>query len=417
MGANPTHKVLRGDTVLQTLKVWTIAFLTGFSALVLILVLLLLSPKPALAKTASDNGPHILFIVDAETEDDARWYQALARHSRSSARALGVDLEILFSGTARPVALGRLETRLKQSPKPDYLVFGNQRGLAEKFLQIAGTHDIEAFMSIAPLEPVVFDRLGGPRGQHKHWIGQLMPDDEQAGYDLAMNLIEEARRRQMLRSETGRLQLVGITGRRSSTVSRLRHEGLLRAVRECDDVELLQVLPGRWQRHVTERKYRLLQQRYGRIDIVWTANDPMAIGVLDAIADDQHPPVLGGMDWIKPALDALSTNRMVASMGGQDFDIAYVIALLNHYHKGSDFADVAGTASLTSKLVPLTSANVEEYILFQTLEDEDRLNIQSGFDGLLEERGALQNITRRRFIDRAKATVDPSHIVSSRAAP
>lgn len=366
-----------------------------------ILALLALWPigsLSALAQSPAEERPRVLYIIAADSIEDAKWYEGLVEHSQAAADALNIELEQMFAGTVRPVVLARVNERLESGPKPDYLVFGNQRSLGVELLQTAEAHEIDAFLYIAPLLDEDVEAVGHPREKLAHWIGQLIPDDEQAGYDLANVLIEDARHRKTRGRDSAPIRVVGIAGRKSTTSSQQRQAGLLRAVSEHQDVELLQVVSARWKGDVAGRKYKLLRQRYGDIDVVWSANDPMALGIVEAIEGEETPPSVGGVDWIAPALDAVSDGKLLTTLGGHNFDIAYVMSLLRFHHDGIDFADVAGTASLRSHLEPLTPDNISTYLDFLELKEAGRVDYAAGLSSLLDDPETLENLSIRHFI-------------------
>jgi len=363
------------------------------------LVLCILSWPGALAQANPEveARPQVTLFMAANGVGDALWYEGIVEHSQAAADALNIDLKHVFAGTVRPEVLARLEEELTQTPKPDYVVFGNQRSLGTTMLEMAEEHGVNAFLYIAPISSGDHERLSGPRGKLKHWIGELIPNDEQAGFDLAQILIARARAKHVEKNE--KLHLVGIAGRRSTSSAKERQKGLMRALAVNDDVELLQVVSARWQTEVAEQKFKLLKRRYPHIDIVWSANDPMALGVVRAVRDTNPvlKPSIGGVDWIPPAIDAVEGGELVATMGGHNFDIAYVMALLRNHYDGIDFTEIAGTPSLSSRLVPLSARNVGAYQDFLKYKADGRIDYAIGLSGL-DTAEALENLSMQRFI-------------------
>lgn len=353
---------------------------------------------------ASTDKPHILLISLTDRVGSSAWYKGIDEYSKLSAEALDVDLEHFAIGTLREKVLPLLEERLSQDPKPDYMIFGNQLNLGVDLLQMAENHEIKSFLYIEPLSDEDFKTVEGPRGKFKSWIGQLIPNDEQVGYDLANYLINDAKRRKTALGDPSKVKLVAVSGRRSTPAAYLRQQGLIRAVKERDDVELLQTVSGRWASDVAARKYLGLKGRYGRIDAVWNANDSMAMGVVSALDQNDFRPSIGGVDWIDDAVQALTEEKMVATMGGHVFDIAYVIALIKNYHEGTDFAKASGTYSLQSKLMPLTRDNLSEFESFLKYKNTDKVDFQAGFAGLIK-RENLENITIQRFVKQSMVKV------------
>jgi len=360
-------------------------------------------PFTAFASTsASEDKPLIILVSLTDTVEGNDWYASVDEYARLSAEALNADFEHLTLGDLREGVIPLLEARFLASPKPDYIVFANQMGLGLDILKLAEKHQVKSFLYNEPLSPNDYKNTKGPRGQFKNWLGQLIPNDEQVGYDLANYLIDDAKRRKLERGDTSKVKMVAMSGRRTSPAASLRYKGLMRAIESRTDVHFLQSVSGRWSTDVAARKYSGLKQRYGQIDAVWNANDSMALGVVKAVEMNEFPPSIGGVDWIEGAVNALSDQTMVATMGGHVFDIAYVIALIRKYHDGIDFAKDNGTYSLKSSLMSLRQDNLNEFQSFLKYKNTGKVNFKSGFENLIRSEN-LNNITIERFVEQSMA--------------
>lgn len=347
------------------------------------------------------EAPRVLYVIAGNDVGDSFWYETLLKHATLASDALDITLEPLFAGTVRPVVLERVQKRLRTEPKPDYVVFGNQSGLGLSLLKVAEREKTNAFLYISPLSDEEYEAVGRPRETLKHWIGELIPDDKQVGFDLANILIDAALEKRRDSSETDPIRILGIEGRKSNQASHQRKIGLMRAVEERNDAELLQIVSARWSGSTAAQKYELLINRWGAVDVVWAANDPMAMGILEAVRDQTRKPLIGGIDWEPPAVDAVDRGDLVVSMGGHSFDIAYVLALLHHHHHGQDFVDYTQTASLTSEFTALTPKDVNDHRYYKALLNGGALNFSAGFEGLLTDPVALMPVRQDRFIRQA----------------
>ena len=324
---------------------------------------------PAAARASADSErPLVTFFYGGISPDDS-WTVLITAVGRSAAEDLGLDFETVFSGPGRKEQFDTVSRRIETGRLPDYILLVNYRGGAEIMLQRVNDAGIGAFLINADISEEEAARIRGPREKLPHWIGRLIPDDEQAGYDLATTLFDAARRRHPGKE----LSVVGLSGSYASTAATKRNDGLRRAVADNPDVELKQLVSARWSRQVSRDKYRLLKNRYGMFDVAWVANDMMAAEVMDEIENAGDDTVVGGMDWTAEALDAVSEGRMSASMGGHFLDIGLAMAVLKQYDQGCDFAEGRESPSLSSVLSPITP-ETEKIHAFLREQDWDKLD-------------------------------------------
>ncbi|GGD00900.1 ABC transporter substrate-binding protein [Aquisalinus flavus] len=298
----------------------------------------------------TDDRPTVVFFY-AGMEPADPWTQIIVDIAHAAAEDLEIDFELIYSGSSRKEIFDAISARIEQQEKPDYALIVNYRMGAEQALQYLDQHGVKSFLFNADLTEEGETLIGGPREKLPHWIGRLIPDDERAGYDLATYLIAEAQRRKPGKT----LRMVGISGSYASTAAVKRVEGLRRAVAESENVDLTQVVTARWTPHIARQKYSLLKNRYGDFDIVWVANDSMAMAVLEEIDPETEEVLVGGMDWTPEALEALDDGRLSASMGGHILDMGFSLAILKRYDEGCDFAIANADASLDSVLSIMTT--------------------------------------------------------------
>ncbi len=307
------------------------------------------------ANAAESTNPTAVFFMAGDDPDDP-WAINLRSFANAAAKDLAIDLEILFSGTGRKELRDSVQHRIETGDKPDFALIINYRGSAEDILQYLDDQRVNTFLFNAGLTADAYERVGQPREKIKHWLGELIPDDERAGYDLAKFLIREARRRNGKKT----IRIIGITGSYANPVAQARVEGLKSAIAEEEDVELLQIVSARWSSAVAKEKYEHLHNRYGDINVVWSANDEMAMGVIHAGGNGNAGLIVGGMDWTAAARDAIKNGELAASMGGHFIDVAYILAFAKLYAEGVDFARATGNVSPRSVLSILTRVGIDE---------------------------------------------------------
>ena len=165
-------------------------------------------------------------------------------------------------------------------------------------MRIANQNQVPVFLVNAGLSDEQREQIGGPREKLKYWIGEMLPDDEGAGFQLANELIDQAIKMKRIGPD-GRVHVIGINGVVSDSASIQRANGLVRAVSARGDEAILhQVISANWEKEAARRRCRILHRRYPHSTVVWTASDHMAAGVIDAMGDLGLTPgkdvVIGG---------------------------------------------------------------------------------------------------------------------------
>ena len=355
---------------------------------------------PQSTPIGEQEGPNILIVQPSDAVTDSLWFEAVDRHAKYISRDLNMEIEHFFAGDDRTKISSNVIEKIKNGTKPDYLVFSNQIGIGVGLLMICENMDIKCFIYASSLAEKDVKEFGGPRQKLKNWIGQIIPDDEQAGFDLANILIAQAREIKQKNNDNTPIRVIGITGTSSTPASVHRTNGLRRAVASYQDVELLQIVSARWVADVAANKYEMLTTRYGISDVVWLANNDMALGVLERARSLGKIPKIGGFDWVPPAINSLSSSGLSAVIGGHDIDIAYALNLLRAHHDGKDFIVQTGTTSLRSRLIPLTPETVNEYSTFLDKLAKGDVNYQKGFSNTSHDREAFSDISMEDFKNR-----------------
>lgn len=281
----------------------------------------------------------------------------------AAAHDLGIDL-VQYNAAYWPEENLELVRRVVTGPqKPDYLLISMHRGIGVPVLEIAEQARVPVFVIITGLTPEERERFGGPREHFPSWLGQMVPDDEQAGHQLTRLLVDAARHLPPVPPGKKR-GLVALEGR-VDDYSVKRSKGLREALDEARDIEFFQgVYVIVWAPEQAHRRMTLLLRRYPEIQLVWAANDAMALGAIQALEEaGLHPGrdvVVGGIGWTPQAVQAVQEGKMVATLGGQVLQGAWALVLLYDHHHGKDFA--SERLDWRTELVPITRDNVDRYL-------------------------------------------------------
>ncbi len=274
--------------------------------------------------SAAEEGPtepKAAFVMSAWEGDS--WAQTMRRYAEAAASHFGIELTIHQGEYRREDVRAVFTEEILGENQPDYVLFTNQQGLAVELLEEMEQARIFAYIVNAGLSAEERKQYGGPGEKFRHWIGELTPNDEKAGYELAKQLIANARAANT--NQDSQVNVLAFTGAYASPVAKLRVKGLKRAIAEDPHASLLQTVSARWSTEVSAEKTKWLIKRYRDVHVIWAANDGMALGAHSALPDGNNIAV-GGMDWTDEARQAVRRGDLSVSMGGHFLDVIYALA-------------------------------------------------------------------------------------------
>ncbi len=306
---------------------------------------------------------HIAFFNPAEKTET--WWVIVTNIMETACSDLGLELTVYWADRNHIKMVKQLKRALKQRKKPDVVVFQSFKMNGGPMLKIASDAKVPAFIFNAGLSDKLGHqkKYGKPREKLGLWIGQMLPNDEQAGYDVAKTLIKMARERNFFDGGGG-IQILALEGTIADTASIERKKGLLRAVQEAGDVTLNQSVSAFWNREKGKDIFLGLIKRYPETHIVWAANDEMALGVIDGMKELKLVPgkdiIAGSVDWIPEALAAVKKGELAVSVGGHFMEAAWVMVLLHDFFNGKDFKSEA--TDFRSSMGVLTKKNIDIFL-------------------------------------------------------
>jgi ABC-type sugar transport system substrate-binding protein len=263
---------------------------------------------------------------------------------RAAAAQLGIDVDIRDAGASHDKAIAYAKDFLSQTPPPDYLIAVNNQDVAPDIIKLIGAGPVKLILVNGDLDPKDWAAFGEPRTKYPSWLGSLIPDNEGAGYDIGVAILTEA-----ARIKTNRpLRVLALTGD-TNTAAEERVLGLRRAIGVMtkalgpNSIELAEVRHLDWSRKAAEAFVRDFIRKGPRIDVLWAANDPMALGAIDAFRAGGYRPgrdvLVGGLNWSQDAIDRVLNGDMVLTHGGHFLLGAWSMVVLRDYHDGRDFAE------------------------------------------------------------------------------
>jgi ribose transport system substrate-binding protein len=121
-------------------------------------------------------------------------------------------------------------------------------------------------------------------------------------------------------------RIVAIEGTPAAPTSRDRTIGLQKVLSEWPAVRLLASAIGYFQQASARREMMRLLAEHAEIDGVWTANDVMAFGVLEALAATGRRAKVVGVNGLPEAIDHIERGTLQASVDFSAFNIAGIAA-------------------------------------------------------------------------------------------
>lgn len=326
-------------------------------------VLILSAASFAIASSDQNHKKKILFFAPT-SNNNTYWPQvfnvlnAVASDLNIEIKTYEFDVADRFSKHIDGVEI------LRQKPKPDGAVFSVAFGNSKPLLEVSEALNIPSFIQ-GPLFPSELPDIGNsPRRKFKNWIGYFYQDEEKKGYLLGKALLEAAHKADAFASN-GKIHVAGVGGDFTWFGSKLRKEGLERAVDEDPVAELYQVVPTKWTPEEGEKKTALLLERYPEISVLWAASDQLGIGASSAFSASGRilgkNCFTGGLDLSENGLIHLKRGEIVATVASAMISYAEIIIYLHDYLYGIDFADEVGT-KISTDIYTATRENADLHL-------------------------------------------------------
>ncbi|MNI11161.1 ABC transporter periplasmic-binding protein YtfQ precursor [compost metagenome] len=278
----------------------------------------------------------VLFLNPGEV-DEAFWV-SYSQFMQAAATDLGIDLRIVYSRRMPELTVAQARQALQGPNRPDYLVFANEQYIAPQVLRLAKGSGVKLFMVNASLTANQMSLLG----ERPDRLGSLVPNDEEGGYLMAKELIRQ--HRPVAPGQV--IELLAFSGLKITPSAQLREQGMLRALAEHPEVRLRQMVYGGWTRKRAYEQAKLLRHRYPNVSLVWSANDEMAFGAMQAYTEAGSVPgkdvLFSAVNTSAAALQAKVDGRLSALVGGHFTLGGWALVQLHDIDRGVDISRYGG---------------------------------------------------------------------------
>jgi len=299
----------------------------------------------ALLTTASAAWSDNIRVGFVDPTAPPEFWRLVVATMQAAAAELGIDVEIRYTERSYDKAIAVSRDFLSEPSPPDYLIATNDLGAGGEIIRLADAAGMPMLLLSNDLSQKDWAEFGQPRTKYPHWLGSITPDHEGAGYGIAEAILTQAARIKTIRP----LRLLALTGDAETSASLERVHGLKRAIEVMTtllgpgSVELVDVCHLDWTATAAEATVRKFVSDGSRIDALWAANDPMALGAITALRDNGYRPgvdvLVGGLNWSNEAVERVLNGDMVVTHGGHFLVGAWAMVMLRDLHDGRDFAE------------------------------------------------------------------------------
>lgn len=334
------------------------------------LIFLLLSLITVAPATYAETFKVGYFI--SRTADDM-FYGPVVGFMQAAADDLGVELHIIEANDDHLLGHEKARELLFPTPQLDAIIAISVKESGARILKLSEQAGVPVLIE----NSAILDKaIGSPRQYFQNYIGEMLPDDEMAGYELAKYLIQRSSKS----SEDGAVNMVAISGPYGTSASIQRERGLQRAIEEYSKTNLLQIVRANWERGRARRTFNKLILRYPNVGAVWTASDGMALGVFDALttlAPNYRKNILvGGVDWSREGVEGVDLNQIQATAGGHFMEGAWALVVVYDFLNGHDFMDSEGLKMKTNMSL-ITKESFEDYAPLIEKNNWKKINFKS----------------------------------------
>ncbi|XVJ45481.1 ABC transporter substrate-binding protein [Pseudomonas sp. UBT] len=260
---------------------------------------------------------------------------------QAAAKDLGLDLRVRYSERDSNNTLTQAREALQGADRPDYLVLVNEQYVAPQILRLAQGSGVKLLLvnnALTPDQVQFLDVSNQP-----DLLGSIVADDEQAGYLMLTELLRQ--HGPIAPGQT--LDLLAFSGVKNTPVSLLREKGLRRALDEHPEVRLRQLVYGEWNRQRALEQATQLFKRHPETALVWSANDEMALGAMQALQDSGRVPgkdvLFSAINSSSPILEARLDGRLSVLVAGHFTLGGWAMVLLYDDAHGVDIARHGGS--------------------------------------------------------------------------
>lgn len=310
------------------------------------------------------------------------FFQKLTEFMYIAAEDLSIDLEVIYCDRNHIKLEQEIEQIIERKEKSDYLLLINEKNAVAPLLEQIDSINVPYYLFNEGLLEKERLLYGKPGEKLKNWIGELLPNDYDAG-----RLLAEA----LFTGQNDSVTTAGLAGVMSTNSSITREQGFIDFINSQDNIKLAQIVPAYHDREKAKFMTKGLIYRFPDITVFWTASDIMAIGALDIATKLKREWIIGGIDWSDSAYVLVKEGKLTATVGGHFLDGARVLLQIAEHSRGKTIPQTTQHSSFSV----ITRDNHKEYQpFFGSFEKWNQVDFNQFRDSCLTPEG----ITVEQFL-------------------
>lgn len=288
--------------------------------------------------------PRVVFINPGITGEV--FWTLVCRTMQAAADQLDISLTIDTAERNRVRMKQLALATIRGSNKPDAIILVNEEQASVDLMEEADARGIKVLMLLNDIVGKDREETGEPGERFRNWLGAIVPDNRSAGRRMALKLAEFAERRYGKRA--GVRPIIAFYGDTITPASIDRNGGLTDVLETGETgLTLDHALVADWNAKKARELMDRVLKHYGRVGSrkpvgVWAANDPIALGAIQALRDNGLTPGkdvgVVGLNWSPEALAAVEDGSLLMTDGGHFFGGAWAMVVLRDYFDGLDLA-------------------------------------------------------------------------------
>lgn len=257
-----------------------------------------------------------------------------------AATRLDINLQIIHSDRNHFKMISQLDELLKSGRSiTTHIVLVNEKQSAIKMLQMLYGYPIYVQLILNDISLAERETLLADPHWQTYLLPAIIPDNYAIGAETAKTLLSG------LQDKKAKVLL--ISGDKSTPASVLRTQGANDYFFMQPNVTVTQTVYGQWREDIAYGQALTLLSRYPDLNLIWTASDNMAMGVVKALREKGLKPgrdvLVSSMNTSAQILD-LRQSEFVTTLGGGHFVTgALGLVQLKHYqttHQYYPYADI-----------------------------------------------------------------------------